>query len=170
MNTLKNILYSSILLIVFFLSNLNVWAQEEKEFKPRIVREIGSDNRFISYVEIVDSALAFIYTLKEKWGDEEDVNGKIIWNNVTIDSIEGKIKVELYHAIVKKGEGFNKTYPINKKEKANEIRIIRLRFMQKDKDLLASRQLSEYIMNFVLQVYDEIKKDDEKEEEEEEEE
>ncbi len=133
--------------------------EEEKTFEPRLVREITPEKRVESFIEIRDSVIAFIELLKERWGEENDVDGKIIWNNVNIDSIAGKIQVQLFHAILKPGESFSKTVSISKKTKTNEIRVIRLRFIQKDRDLLSSQQNALYIKDFFLNLYNEILND-----------
>lgn len=130
--------------------------EEEKTFEPRLVREITPDKRVESFIEIRDSVLAFIDILKERWGEENDVDGKITWNNVSIDSIAGKIQVQLFHAILKPGEAFSKTTSISRKTKASEVRVIRLRFLQKDRDLLSSQQNVQYLKDFFLNLYNEI--------------
>lgn len=149
-----------LLILIFFLSlSTCFFAQEEKTFEPRLVREITPEKRVESFIEIRDSVIAFIEILKERWGEENDQDGKIIWNNVSIDSIAGKIQVQLLHTILKPGESFYKTISISKKTKANEVRVIRLRFMQKDRDLLSSQQNTQYIKDFILNLYNEIVND-----------
>jgi hypothetical protein len=164
MNFLKNILvYKPILF--FLTANLlfcnSYYAQEENsKIEVKIVREVTSENKIESYIEIRDSVSALVNLLFELWGEQADNNGVITWNNVSIDSIEGKIQVKLYHAILKKDAKFDKTCPLNKKLKSNEIRVVRLRFLQKQNDLLASSKLSEYIINYFNNLLQEISNND----------
>jgi len=145
------------------LITLGVKAQDESTPEAYIIREINTDNKIISYLEVRDSALAVLDLLKEKWGETEDINGKIIWNNVTIDSIEAKLRVELYHGFLKNGNF--KVCVLSKKEKADEKRVLRLRFMQKDKDLLSSMQTSQLLKNYfnrlLVEVFEGVKEDNE---------
>ncbi len=145
-----------ILACCLFVSTCFYGQEEEKTFEPRLVREITPDKRVESFIEIRDSVLAFIDILKERWGEENDVEGKITWNNVSIDSIAGKMQVQLFHAILKPGEAFSKTTSIFRKTKTSEVRVIRLRFLQKDRDLLSSQQTAQYINDFFLNLYNEI--------------
>jgi|GEM_PF-5404701 hypothetical protein len=134
--------------------------QEEKVFEIKIAREVNSENKIESFIEIRDSVIAFIELLKERWGEEPENNGIIEWKNVNIDSIEGKIQVKLYHFIVKQGEPLIKTVTVSKKTKQNEIRVIRLRFLQKQNDLLSSIKLTENIREYFNNLYKEIVNED----------
>jgi len=134
--------------------------QEEKVFEIKIAREVNSENKIESFIEIRDSVIAFIELLKERWGEEPENNGIIEWKNVNIDSIEGKIQVKLYHFIVKQGEPLIKTVTVSKKTKQNEIRVIRLRFLQKQNDLLSSIKLTENIKEYFNNLYKEIVNED----------
>jgi len=131
-----------------------LFAQDESTPQSYIIREINSENKIISYLEIRDSALAIIDLLKEKWGDVEEVNGKITWNNVSIDSIEAKIHIELYHGFLKNNNF--KLVPLSKKEKADDKCVLRLRFMQKDKDLLSSMQTALILKNYFNRLLEEV--------------
>lgn len=147
--------FNIITFVLFAISHL-LFAQEEKVFEIKVVREVSADNKMESFIEIRDSVISFIDLLKERWGEEQDNNGVIIWNNVSIDSIEGKVQVKLYHSLLKHGESFTKTYPISKKEKSNEYRVIRIRFLQKQNDLMSSRKLTDYIKAYFMNLYSEI--------------
>ncbi|MCX7862570.1 MAG: hypothetical protein N2449_06210 [Bacteroidales bacterium] len=158
-------MHKSNILIIVILFSINLLGQEENVFEPKLVREITPDKKIESYIEIRDSVLAFIDVFKEKWGQEEDTDGKIRWTNVAIDSIDGKIELQLYHPKSKSRANFPKTTPIAKKTKGNEIRVIRLRFIQKNKDILSSQQNARYIIDYIKQLYTEIAESDEESDE-----
>lgn len=141
-----------ILVILLFVSTWAHGQDEEIKHEASIIRDITPDNRIESYVEIRDSALAVIDLLKEKWGDADEQNGKIQWSNAMIDSLEGKANVILLHGIIKKGSHAFKTCSTSKKEKSDEIRIVRLRVMQKDKDMLSSAITSAIVLNFINEI------------------
>lgn len=140
------------LVVLLFVSPCIYSQDEEVKHEATIIRDITPDNRVESYVEIRDSALAVIDLLKEKWGDSEEQNGKIQWSNAMIDSLEGKANVKLLHGIMKKGNQAFKTCPTSKKEKSDEVRIVRLRIMQKDKDILSSAVNSAIVLNFINEI------------------
>ncbi|NSW45709.1 MAG: hypothetical protein HPY79_07850 [Bacteroidales bacterium] len=150
-------------IVLLLLITLAVKAQDESRPEASIIREISTDNKIISYLEIRDSAIAVLDLLKEKWGETEEINGKLTWNNVTIDSIEAKIRVELYHGFFKNGNF--KVCVISKNEKIDEKRVLRLRFLQKDNDLLSSMQTSQTLKNYfnrlLEEVSEEVKEDNE---------
>jgi len=140
------------------LSVSSLFGQEEVKYEVSMVRDITPDNKVESYLEIRDSALAVLDILKEKWGDEPEVNGKMEWSNASIDSIDAKVRVVLYHGFKKNNGASFKLYPTSRKDKPDEVRIIRLRFLQKDKDLLSSVQttliLKNFLYNILIQVFE----------------
>lgn len=144
---LKWIEFIVVLLVV--ISQLLYGQEDEIMPKANIIRFVTPNKKIESYIEIKDSVLAVIDILKDKWGEIEDQNGIIQWHNVMIDSLEGKTNVTLMHGIIKEGrEGF-KTCPISKKENKNKVRVLRLRFMQKDRDILSSPVTSGIVLNFI---------------------
>lgn len=145
---MEKLIYKSIIFFFFILPFCSL-SQEEVKHEVKLIREIAPDNKIQSFIEISDSALAVLEVLKEKWGEEQDANGIIEWNNAKIDSIEAKIRVILYHGFYKKNSSNFKLYPLSKKDKLDEIRVIRLRFLQKDRDLLSSAQTTNILKNFL---------------------
>ncbi|MGQ9846570.1 MAG: hypothetical protein ACUVQP_03580, partial [Bacteroidales bacterium] len=82
-------------LFFFFLLPYCSFSQENEKHEVKLIREITPDKKIQSYLEVRDSALAVLEILKEKWGEEQDVNGKIEWFNAKIDSIDAKVRVVL---------------------------------------------------------------------------
>lgn len=138
------------------LTAISLFGQEEEKHEVNIIREITPDNKVESYLEIRDSALAVLDILKEKWGDEPEFNGKIEWSNASVDSIDAKVMVILYHGFSKKNAAAFKLYPTSRKDKPDEVRIIRLRFMQKDRDLLSSVQTALILKNFLNNILTQV--------------
>lgn len=145
---MEKLIFKSIIFFFFILPYCSL-SQDEEKHEVKLIREITLDKKIQSYIEICDSALAVLETLKEKWGEDQDENGIIEWNNAKIDSIEAKVRVILYHGFYKKNSSNFKQYPISRKDKQDEIRVLRLRFLQNDKDLLSSAQTTNILKNFL---------------------
>lgn len=130
--------------------------QEKQNHQIKLIREVSPDKKIQSFIEISDSAMAVLEVLKEKWGEEQDANGIIEWNNAKIDSIEAKVRVILYHGFYKKNSSNFKTFPLSKKDKSDDIRVIRLRFLQKDRDLLSFAQTTNILKNFLNDILQQV--------------
>jgi hypothetical protein len=131
-------------------------SQDENPLEVYTVRYITPDNRVESYLEIRDSALAVIDVLKEKWGEDNENNGKIVWNNVQIDTIQGKINVTMLYGISKGEYVPFKVCPIPQKEKKDDKHFLRFRFMQKDKDLLSASDTAEILKKYLLEILESL--------------
>lgn len=149
-------------LLLLLIIPFNLFSQDDEKNKVLLVREITPENKVESYIEIRDSAITVIEALKEKWGDEQEVNGKIEWINVSIDSIDAKIRVILYHGFTKKNNSFFKVYPISKKERSDDVRLLRLRFLQNDKDLLTSTQTTAILKRYMNNILSDIMEGEQK--------
>lgn len=119
-----------------------------------IVRDVTLDNKILSFIEVRDSVDAFIETIKELWGDQDDINGKYQWNNVKIDSIEGNITVIAQTGQLRKNTFLQQSLP--NKNKIKNSYVIRLQFVQGKNNLLNSHQTSTIIKNFIDDILSQI--------------
>lgn len=152
---MEKLIYKPIFFFFFILPFCS-FSQEEEKHEVKLIREITLDKKIQSFIEISDSALVVLEVLKEKWGDEQDVNGIIEWNNAKIDSIDATVRVILYHGFCKKSSSNFKQSSLSKKDKPDEIRVIRLRFLQKDRDLLSSTQTTNILKNFLNDILQKV--------------
>lgn len=146
---MKKSLFSLIILMLYF----QVKAQEI-QLKTYIVREVTPDNKVISFIEVRDSVEAFLETIKELWGDQDNNNGKYQWNNVKIDSIEGNITVIAQTGQLRKNTFLQQSLP--NKNKIKDSYVIRLQFIQGKNNLLNSHQTSTIIKNFIDDILNQI--------------
>lgn len=126
--------------------------EDDHSLDVYIVRNITLDNNVESYLEVRDSIFAVMEYLYEQWGESKQDNGKVCWNNVKIDSIQGSVNVTMLYGISKGEMVPLKVSTIPKKEISNDKHVLRFRFLQKDKDLLSSSVTQKLLKDYFLNI------------------
>lgn len=145
---------------VLALISLSSFAQEDEKPLVAVKNKVYEPDiynphvRVETFVEITDSIDYFIENIQELFGNTEEESGVFIWNNVLIDSITGKLKIQMAHGLLSyrsDKDYFRQCSSSGRIAiKKNEIRCLRLRFfLDKGNDALRSEKNKTIIMELI---------------------
>ncbi len=150
---MEKLINTVFMLLLIWASSFNAMSQEEDQsLDVYIIRNITPENNVESYLEVRDSIFAVMEYLNEQWGESKQDNGKVCWNNVKIDSIQGSVNVTMLYGISKGEMAPLKVSTIPKKEISHDKHVLRFRFLQKDKDLLSSSATQKLLKDYFLNI------------------